>query len=32
MDGNVEHRFYWNQIGKSQVFGPEIFQEVEKQV
>jgi hypothetical protein len=32
MDGNVEHRFYLNQIGESQVFGPEIFQEVEKQV
>jgi hypothetical protein len=23
---------YWNQIGESQVFGPEIFQEAEKQV
>jgi hypothetical protein len=32
MDENVEHNFYWNQIEESQVFGPEIFQEVEKQV
>jgi hypothetical protein len=32
MDENVEHRFHWNQIEESQVFSPEIFQEVEKQV